>query len=162
MREIIKGPTLIQRQLEVAMRDAPNVVSLPKPEITHETPQITAAIDAITEFGEQLNPTAPMTDKDREAHKRIVAEIRAEEQAENQPTAVEPESKPTKQDAIVTLPETSRQRYRRALEVQQAVKSGTASTADARWLGGYEQTAEFKVENDFHEDFGETYLTPER
>lgn len=58
MREIIKGPTLIQRQLEVAMRDAPNVVSLPKPEITHETPQITAAIDAITEFGEQLNPTA--------------------------------------------------------------------------------------------------------
>jgi putative transposase len=172
-KRIAKGPALIERVLRQAAKDAPNVVSLPRREERHTTAQIEAAIDAM---GERINPSRPLTPAEQAAHRRLIADMEAEEAAEVERTftaayerrLAELEQKRTahlpKDDKIVALPETAKERYRRAVKLRRALDRSAVTGQplddgyDLVWLGRYEASAEFRSQRDMHEDFGEAYL----
>ncbi|MER8786276.1 DDE-type integrase/transposase/recombinase [Mesorhizobium sp. M0983] len=173
MKRLAKGPTLIERALEVKRRDVPNVIPLPKREEAHSTAQIEAAIAAMSE---RLNPTRELTPREAAEHRRMIEEMRVEDERElnarfeilRQDRLDEIEAERTahlpKDQNIVALPETPKERYRRAVELRKLVDAGklpatTAATLDAVWLGGYEPSAEFKAHQAMHEDFGDVYLS---
>jgi transposase InsO family protein len=125
IKDITKGPALIERVLAVAERDveaarAPNVISLPKRTEQHETPAIAAALDAMTPR------PAPTPSADVLAMQaRLIAE-----------------------DAVVTplrTEETPHQRWQRALALIACLAAGAPVTAEeAMWLGGWRTGPEFK------------------
>ncbi|MER8964460.1 DDE-type integrase/transposase/recombinase [Mesorhizobium sp. M0808] len=168
MKKIAKGSPLIERALEVARRDAPNVIPLPKRDQAHSTPQISAAIEAL---GERLNPTQPLDPRAAAAHRRLIDEMQAEDE---QRLAAETDAILRRRQAeieavrtahlpkdpnVVALPEGPKERYRRSLGFRKQLDANTLPAADAVWLGGYEQSAEFKSHKAMHEDFGEAYLS---
>lgn len=72
----------------------------------------------------------------------------------SRPAATQPEI-----TNVVTLPETAMQRFRRAVEIRAAIVRGAeVDPAEAVWLGGYEQTAEFKAHSDMAASFGSEWL----
>jgi putative transposase len=166
MKKIAKGAPLIERALEVARRDAPNVIPLPKREEAHSTPQISAAIEAL---GERLAPTQPLDPAAAAAHRRLIDDMRAEEEAElvastdaivkARQAEIEAERTAHLPTNVVALPETAMERYRRALLFRDRMKTGELSAPDAMWLGGYVMSAEFKAQSIIHEDFGDAYLS---
>ncbi|MER9851215.1 DDE-type integrase/transposase/recombinase [Mesorhizobium sp. M0106] len=168
VKKLAKGSPLIERALEVARRDAPNVIPLPKRDQVHSTPQIAAAIEAL---GERLNPSQPLDQRAAAAHRRLIDEMQAEDEqrlvAETDAIVrrrqAEIEAARTahlpKDANVVALPEGPKERYRRALGFRQQLDANTLPAADAVWLGGYEQSAEFKAHQSMHEDFGEAYLS---
>ncbi|UDL90345.1 transposase family protein [Mesorhizobium sp. PAMC28654] len=168
MKRIAKGVPLIERALEVARRDAPNVIPLPKRDHVHSTPQISAAIEAL---GERLNPSQPLDPAAAAAHRRLIDEMKAEDEQQLfadtdaliRRRQAEIEAHRTahlpKNANVVALPETSRERYRRAVSFRKKLDTNTLPAADAVWLGGYEQTAEFRAQQGMHEDFGDAYLS---
>lgn len=166
-RRIAEGPALIERVLEVARRDSPNIIPLPKREVVHSTAQIAAAIEAM---GERVNPTRDLTPAEAAEQRRIIEDMQAEEAARSQRSVqsiyearlAEIEAARTAHlpddGKVVALPESPRQRYRRAMDVRAQVEAGTAVPADAMWLGGYEQSAEYRSHRQMHEDFGDAWL----
>lgn len=166
-RRIAKGPALIERVLDVAKRDAPNVIELPKREEVHTTPQITAAIEAM---GERLYPSRQLTTREEAERLRMIDEMRAEDErrlqasvdAQLQARLDEIEAARTAhvpaETNVVALPEVPKQRYRRAVLFRQQVEAGTCRAEDAHWLGSYEQSAEFRAYRLLHEDHGEDWL----
>ena len=97
---------------------------------------------------EQLDPSAIAELEDRfaaksEAHETEVAARRVAHLPEG----------------VVALPETAKERYRRAVRVRLEVEAGTADPFDAVWLGRYENTAEYRGQRAVHEDFGDAYLS---
>lgn len=166
MKEIAKGPALIERSLEVARRNAPNVIPLPKRTETHSTPQISAAIEAM---GERLNPTRALTPAEAAEHRRLIAAMEAEDEAElfkrtdaiieERLAEIEAKRRPSMPEGVVALPETPRHRYRRALTLSQAMHAGQDIGFEAYWLGRYEQSAEFKAQARLHEEYGDAYLS---
>ena len=167
-RRIARGPAVIERVLEVARRDAPNVVPLPKREEVHTTAQISAAIEAM---GERLNPSRPLTPREEAERLRIIEEMRAEDEAALQETAAqmvsdrqaEIEAARTAHIAaaanVVALPETPKERYRRAVLFEEQLAAETIRPADAVWLGGYQQSPEYIAHRQIHEEFGDAYLS---
>lgn len=167
MRRIAKGPALIERALQVAARDIPNVIPLPKRAQTHSTPQIAAAIDAM---GERTNPSQPMDPRTAAEHRRMIAEMEAEDAAEleerHREQVAEYHSRVAEERVAhlpanaVALPETPKERYRRAVRIKTDMKAGIVRDPyEILWVGGYEQTAEFKAHAMIHEDFGDAYLS---
>jgi transposase InsO family protein len=151
IRRLIKGPNLLERALQVAVRDAEtrgeNVVALPTTKRTeeHTTPAIAAALDV-----------------GRPAPRRTLS---AEETAELERMRAEFEAgSPTPQRGataeIHALPESPKARFRRAvdLEARRAAGLGLAE-ADARWLGLYQTSAEYLNHQDLYRDFGGDWLT---
>lgn len=132
-RELRKGPHLADRAREIWLRDVPNVVALPRPTSDHVTPAISAALDAATR--DEAKPSAP-TGRHAEVHAQLQAEAAA-------PAAT-----------VTTMRETPRIRFRRALALEQAMGRGEAVGAeDALWLGGYQQSPEYRGQKAVHEDF---------
>lgn len=168
MKRIAKGPALIERALEVARRDQPNVIPLPKRQEAHTTPQISAAIEAM---GEMIYPTNPLDPRAAAEHRRMIEAMRAEDEAELfartdtliEQKLAEKEAARTAHlpEGVVALPETPKQRYRRAVMARRAAEAGHAAgdIFDGIWLGRYEQSAEFKAHAKLHEDFGDAYLS---
>lgn len=167
-RRIAKGPALIERVLEVARRDEPNVVVLPKRTEEHSTEQIRAAIDAMAE---RLNPTRELTPREKAEQDRLIAEMTAEDERRLeagvrgivQTRLDEIEAARTahlpKDVNVVALPETAKERYRRAVLFRQQMNEGREiRSADAVWLGGYEASPEFKSHQQMHEDYGDDWL----
>lgn len=166
-RRLARGPALIERVLNVARRDAPNVIPLPKREEKHSTEQIAAAIEAM---GERLHPARELTPREAAEHRRMVDEMLAEDAARIhdeaaavlQARADEIETARTahlpKSEKVVALPETPKERYRRAVLFGRQLEAGTIAAADAVWLGGYQLSAEFKAHRQLHEDFGDAWL----
>ncbi|MBT9292698.1 DDE-type integrase/transposase/recombinase [Hyphomicrobiaceae bacterium 22] len=138
IKRLTKGSPLIERALEVAARDVPNVVALPKREERHETPAIAAALDAST------RPTsAPRAMDARTA--ALHAELTAA------PIAVEAVDKvrPLRRQ------ETSHQRFRRAQALEARRAAGEALSEDeAFWLGGYAAGPEYRAMRAVYEDAG--------
>ncbi|TIW27771.1 MAG: integrase [Mesorhizobium sp.] len=166
MKKLAKGPSLIERALEVASRDIPNVIPLSRREEVHSTAHIEAAIAA---KAERLNPSKPLDPAAAAAHRRLIEEMRAEEEAEltasteaileQRMAEVAAERTAGLPENVVKLPETPRERYRRALAYRARMQAGDLSAADAMWLGGYVTSAEFKAQSAMHEDFGDAYLS---
>lgn len=168
VKRIAKGAPLIERAMEVARRDAPNVIALPKREQAHSTPQISAAIEAL---GERFKPTRELSPREAAEHRRMIAEMSADDEqrlfadtdAMMQRRQAEIEAARTahlpKDVNVVALPETPKERYRRAVGFRKLLDTNTLPAADAVWLGGYEQSAEFRAHQAMHEDFGDAYLS---
>ena len=134
IRKLTKGRPLIERVLETARRDMPNVVALPKREVAHTTPAIEAALDASRPRSEP----APLTGRAAEIHAAMQAEA--------------PEPAPSSVVPIRTV-ETPHQRFRRAREIEERIAAaGEVSAQEAVWLGGYQQGPEYRALRAFHED----------
>jgi putative transposase len=166
-RKLAKGPALIERVLNVARRDAPNVIALPKREETHTTAQISAAIEAM---GERLNPTRELTPREAAEHRRLIDEMTRDEearldrdvQAKLFARRAEIEAARIahlpKDEKVVALPETPKERFRRARLFERQCEEETIRAADALWLGGYQLSPEYKAHKEMHEDFGDAWL----
>ncbi len=59
---------------------------------------------------------------------------------------------------VVALPETSKMRYRRALDVAERARTGAANPEDVAWLATYKTSAEYRTNQTLHEDFGADWL----
>ncbi len=141
IREITKGPALIERVLEVVARDIPNVVSLPKREERHETPALIAALEVGRE------PEVP-------ALSPRAAEIFAVARAEA-PVAIEERGNVRP----LRTQETRQQRFRRALDLEARIAAGEeVPTADGVWLGGYRAGSEYRSMRTVYEEGGEHVL----
>lgn len=129
MRELAKGPSLIEKALEVAARDVPNVIALPKRQGEHSTPQIAAALSAVTK---------------RPAPKAVSSEVEQfQAQAAKQPSNVQP----------LRAAETMHQRFARALEIETRMKAGEpVEPSEAHWLGTYQTGSEYRTMRTIHED----------
>lgn len=137
IREITKGRPLIERVLETARRDVPNVVALPKREVEHSTPDIAAALDAVSPVETPVQPQRAA---------ELLDEMRREMAA---PVAAAPAVTPIRRQ------ETPQLRFRRAQDLASRVEAGEAiSTEDAIWLGGYQAGPEYRALLMIHEDFG--------
>ncbi|WP_428700179.1 DDE-type integrase/transposase/recombinase [Stappia sp.] len=137
IREITKGRPLIERVLETARRDLPNVLALPKREERHETPAIAAALDAVT-------PAEAPAQPKRAAE--LLEEMRKEMAA---PAAPAPSVTPIRRQEPPQL------RFRRALELMDRLAAGEDITTDeALWLGSYRDGSEYRALHALHEDFG--------
>lgn len=163
MRRIAKGPALIERALEVKRRDMPNVIPLPKREEAHSTPQIAAAVIAMADRRWEAPATTPA---EHDAQQRLIAEMEAESRL-HEDVAVIAAARQAEIEAsrtahlprnVVALPETPKERYRRALAFEAALQADAIRATDALWLGGYQKSAEYIAHARMHEDFGDAWL----
>lgn len=157
IKRLTKGRPLIERAMEVARRDVPNVVALPRRATPHETPAIAAALDAAG-----ARPAADLTDpRTLEAQRRIIARMADEDaaaaldRAEAAAAAPAP-VRPAPQARVVAMPETPLDRYRRAARIAAAPEA--AGPDDLMWLARYQQTAEYRGQRRLHET-DPSYLT---
>jgi putative transposase len=121
IKEITRGPALIERVLDVAARDMPNVIALPKRTEAHATQAIAAALDAVA-------PRPASTPTPSTEILAMQARLKADE-------------------AIVPLrtEETPHQRWKRSLELIARLDAGApASPDELLWLGGYRTGPEFR------------------
>ncbi|MFT4275566.1 MAG: DDE-type integrase/transposase/recombinase [Rhodopseudomonas sp.] len=131
IKKLTTGPALIERVLEVARRDMPNVIALPKREETHSTPAIAAALDAMV----PKEAPAPAADV-LAMQARLIAD-----------------------ETVVPLrtEETPHQRWQRALDVIARLRAGEPVTSEeAMWLGGYRTGPEYQARALMHGDPMET------
>lgn len=138
--------SLIAKMLEVKARDVPNVVQLPRRGVEHTTPQIAAAIAAMSP-----NASVPLTDDVSALHAELLGELAAELAA------------PAPAPSNVTLLRaelTPAQLYRKAVALEGRLSAGeTIDQQDALWLGGFRVSATYQTQKEMHEDFGEQALT---
>lgn len=166
MKRLAKGPSLIERALDVARRDEPKVVPLPRPAVRHETPQIAAALEAMTP--RRPEPATPQLD---EARRRLAAQMEVEQEARLRDSAearfaafqAQAEADRTAHlpagDKVIPLPESPKQRYRRLLDTRLKIEAGTASADEITWVARYEMSVEYRGQARMHEEFGEAYLS---
>jgi transposase InsO family protein len=127
IKKLTTGPALIERVLEVARRDMPNVIALPKREETHSTPAIAAALEAMVPREAPQASTEVLAMQAKLLAEETVVQLRAEE--------------------------TPHQRWQRALDVIDRMKAGDAVSAEeAMWLGGYREGPEYKARALMHGD----------
>ena len=140
--QITKGPSLIERTLEVARRDVPNVVALPKRSEEHSTPEIAAALDAATAPARK-NEAKPLSEKAAELHEAIKREAELKSVSKVVPI-----------NAEASLSEGARMfKWARGIEAQ--IAAGTVvDEATAVRLTRYQASAEYQTRKDIFEDFG--------
>lgn len=140
-RHLRTGPSLIDRARAVWLGDQPNVVPMPRPEVEHSTPDIAAALAAVT--GGDRPVAAQLSDKAAETHARLLAQSEAA----------------TPMPATVTRlhkQETPHQRFRRALDLEGRIAAGEIPEPDdLRWLGSYETGSEYRAMSKMHKQFGD-------
>lgn len=158
MREIGKKP-LIERALEVAARDVPNVVRLPHKTTEQVTPQIAAAKAAITRPVPKADD-AVLAERDRLISNADRVEADFERQIERHESQVEAERVARFGTGnVVAMPTSPKDNYLRALALQDRIRAGEAVDAeDAYWLGKYQTHPEFLGQQRVHEAFGDAYL----
>jgi transposase InsO family protein len=141
--KIVKGPSLIRRALDVAARDLPNVVALPKREERHITPEIAAA--------EMVNRPEVTTRQMSKALDAISAEIVADLDPIRRETA------PTRGNVQqLRTQSTKAQLFRRALEITDRIETKAAVSDDElRWLVSYQSTSDYRAMKMIHDDFGD-------
>jgi putative transposase len=166
-KRLTKGKALIERVLEVDRRDLPNVVAFPRREDVHSTPAIEAAIEAMEAKAARPAPTSDPRIVAEQA--RLAALLQAQEEAEAA-AAVDAivdarqreiaEARIAHLPAEVTpLPESPRERYRRAYQLIAAFEAGEVlDTADAIWLGRYQNSAEYSGHKRLHDLYGDEFL----
>jgi 23S rRNA pseudoU1915 N3-methylase RlmH len=170
MRENRKKGSVIDRALAQAQRKNGNVVAMPKRGEAHTTPQIAAALDAGAD--RRLEADTGMDPRAAAEQARMIDEMSAEEIAgiyerserviAQKMTEIAGRATAHVPAEVARLPESPKQRYRRAIQMRQARERGETAGDfyDGIWLGRYEQSAEFKAQAAMHEDFGDAYLAP--
>lgn len=127
------GP-LIERALEVARRDMPNVVALPKREERHTTPAIEAAIEAASPRPPAARPNEAEV---RATMDRLTAQVHAE---------VFPVPPSSERIRPLRPTETREQRFRKWLQLEaRRIAGDDLSFAEANWMGSYQTDSEWKA-----------------
>ncbi|RXF75044.1 DDE-type integrase/transposase/recombinase [Hansschlegelia zhihuaiae] len=162
VKRLVKGRPLIERTLEVDRRDAPNVLAFPKPEVPHTTPEIAAALD-VTREAEVI----PLDERAAAMHAQLKAELegpalpglaRLVEAADARAAKIAARTDRVGGN-VAALPESPKERFRRAKAVLLAVEAGeVVDTLDAVWAGGYAQTPEYRAHQGMLDIYGEEYL----
>lgn len=134
----IKPRDMIDDVLALAERKVPaNLLTFPKRTEEHETDALAHAADAI-ENGAYRAVNTPF---------------------EEASTAVSNPPGGAASSNVVSLPETPKQRFSRAMALRDAKAKGLViGDDDARWLGSYETTAEFKSHEGMYADWGSEWL----
>jgi hypothetical protein len=128
-----RGP-LIERALEVARRDMPNVVALPKREERHTTPAIEAAIEAASPRPPAARPNEAEV---RATMDRLTAQVHAE---------VFPVPPSSERIRPLRPTETREQRFRKWLQLEaRRIAGDELSFAEANWMGSYQTDSEWKA-----------------
>lgn len=144
IREIVKGPALHERALQVAARKMPNVIPLQKREAKHSTPQIAAALDAMdaAEGKAMARFIADDAERNQRIHQNIIDELA--------PMAPGGNVTPIRTTA------TPAQKFRRWLDYRARLEAGDPVTVEeAHWAGTYETSADFKSLKALYDDFGD-------
>lgn len=132
----IKPRDMIDAVTRQAAKNAGTLAEFPRPSEPHTTPSLEQAAIA---RAEARQPS--YSDEQRAAHAALVAEHAS------------------RAETVVALPESPKQRFARAVAIQRLIDAGEDVAADdARWLGSYEQTAEFRAHAKMLEDFGPEWL----
>lgn len=165
IRNLGKRP-LIEASLAFSASQMPNVIAMPKRTVEHSTPQIAAAIAATT-----VKASTVMDERTAAEQRRMIEEMNAEEVAasfervqqlvadrEDEIAAARIAHLPTNAN-VVALPESPKEKYRRALALKEAIDAGAEiEPVDAYWLGQFEATPEFRGQHAVHQQFGDDYL----
>lgn len=149
MREISRGPSGIDRTIELAKRKAAeretastNVIHLPKRETQHSTPQIVAALDAIT-LPKTKNQPKPLNERAQLLHEAMLRE--AEFKHASKVVHLDP-------DAALAP---SAKRYKWALALEKQIESGVALDDEtAGNLARFQASSHYRTIRDMHNDFG--------
>lgn len=143
IKKITNGPALIDRALEVAARDVPNVVALPKREERHSTPQIEAALDAMDAAEGKAATHVPDDSALQDRIQRMILDD------------LTPKSSGENVSAIRKTV-TPQQRFHRFREIKGRMDAGMpVSQEEVFWAGSYQESAEGKVQIEMHKDFGD-------
>lgn len=146
IKKITSGPSLIDRALEVAARDIPNVIALPKREEKHSTPQIAAALDAM-DVAEGKRTVAEDAGFDARVQQVVLEDLTPKASGENV--------------AAIRAGTTPSQRFHRARALRARMDAGIELLPEeAFWLGSYEGCVEWKVQKALFEDFGDQAPVP--
>jgi putative transposase len=146
----IKPRDMVDAVLRTAARDAGSLIEFPKRSTAYSTPQIEAA-------GEAASP-APQADQVAQISESVRA-MQAQVEADLAGEQARAGSAEGAKVAPLRTQATPQQRFRRALDLQRALKRGEEiANADAVWLGAYEQGAEYRGLKQVFDDFGEEAL----
>lgn len=148
IRELKKGPSGIERTIELAKKKADeraaksaNVIQLPKREQQLNTPAITAALDAMT--APKVPQPTTLNEKAAELHVAIVRE--AEMKGNSTVIHLDP-------DAALT---DSARMFKWSQTVEAQIASGVVlDDATAGKLARYKASADYQTRRDIFEDFG--------
>lgn len=133
----IKPRDMVEGMLGGAEAAASAVVAFPKRAEAHTTPQIEAAAEAAMPRAERVarHAATPLTARVAEEHARMVEAYKAGNFGKSAPRV----------GAVVPMRLSPEQRFRRALDIEQALERGDeVPPADALWLVKYRETAEYK------------------
>ena len=161
-RKIKKGQNLIERQLEVARRDVPDVIPFRKREVAHETPAILAALEVTREA-----EVVPLDPRAAAMHAQIKAELegpafpniaRLAEESEARAAEIAARANVVSEQ-VAALPESPKERFRRAKLIERAIEAGEpVDRRDAFWAGAYQGDPEYRAHQGMLEIYGEEYL----
>ncbi len=137
-REIrrMKPRDMVDRVLGRSRDENGSVTEFPRPATAYTTPALQAAETALQADNANGAPIDPVS------------------------TAGDPPVEGGTSSVVVNLPETPKQRFARARALQAAIDRGEpVDPHEAKWLGGYEQTSEYRGHAAMEEDFGEDWMT---
>lgn len=150
-RELLKGPTGIERALRLYKRKAEaeqagsNVVPLPRREETHTTPAIEAALEVFRPKDEP-KPLSPRAAE-------IYAAAKAEQLTADVHATVFPAPPSSERVRPLRAVETREQRWRKWLQLEERRVAGNElSFAEANWMGSYQTDPEWRAMKRLHDD----------
>lgn len=144
----IKPRDMVDAVLRTSAKEAGTLVEFPKRADAHTTPQIDAALEAAAPQ-QLLDQTQQISDSVRAMQALVEADLAGEQ------------ARPVSHHNVAPLrtQATPQQRFRRALDLQRALaRNEEIASADAVWLGAYEQGAEYRSLKELFDDFGEEAL----
>lgn len=115
-------------------------------------------VDAILDLAGRKSASITAFPRGSETHSNDALE-QAEIAIESNSSIPETAAAAPPRSNVHRLPETAKQRYARALAIQDALHAGeTVDPEDVRWLGAYETTAECKTQAHFVSEHGREWL----
>jgi putative transposase len=149
----IKPRDMVDALVRQSARDAGKLAEFPRRTEPHNTPALDGAAETGLALDTLRGKRAPAVNPMSPAETAMMARLEAETARPNDTTPAAQVVRPLRQS------ETPHQRYRRARALEERLELGQAiETADAIWLGGYQQTAEYRATRQMFEDFGEAAL----
>ena len=167
----IKPRDMIEGVLRQAQKEAGTLVAFPRKSDTHTTPALQGAKDAHEALeimsGKREAKRRPLSAAEQAMQAKIAAQMAEDVASAETKLSAEPVSLPVANLPVTTLPvasvrklrvaETPQQRFAKAKQFEQRINAGQEiATEDAVWLGGYQQSAEYRGLAKFHESFAET------
>jgi len=144
----IKPRDVIDDVLRMAAAKAGKLVEFPRGSDSHETPQLTAASNALAP---RSHAPAEIPAELQEQHSKAVAEFQARIAFAETETA-----KPT---ADIIPMDSDESRFVRAVDLEARIAGGEIIPAALkRWLDGYQETAEYQARRSMLDDYGEIWF----